>query len=136
MQKFSFGHSSTKVKIIFMVQSYGTYFGMIYNTGNTSLRKMFRQDRRSHCYLTEPVGNTQYIKTVFLKRFTNFTEKLSCSTKIVTKSVFSATKNDFRSTTSMNLRTTIKAESVKQQQRTWERYHIKQLHQRTSREFA
>ena len=115
MREYSYGHSNTKAKInaIFNSHFYGSVlwnlFGnevnMIYNTWNTSIRKMFRLDRGSHRYLIEPFSKTQHIKTAFLKRLTNFTEKLSCSAKLATKSVFNIMKNDCRSATGMNLRT-------------------------------
>ena len=54
--------------------------------------------------LVETVSNTQIIKTAFLKRFINSTNKLSCSAKIATKSVFNIIKNDCRSATGMDLR--------------------------------
>ena len=71
MQEFSFGHSSTKEKInvIFNSHFYGSVlwnlFGnevnTIYNTWNTSIRKMFRLDRRSHRYLIELISNLKHI---------------------------------------------------------------------------
>ena len=114
MQEFSFAHCSTKAKInaIFNTHFTGSVlwnlFGKeadsIYNTWNTSIRKMFRLDRRSHRYLIEPVSKIQHIKLSLIKRFTNFAEKLSCSAKRTTRNVYNTIKHDCRSTTGLNLR--------------------------------
>ena len=114
MQEFSFAHSNTKTKINDIFNSHFTgsvlwnLFGkeaeMIYNTWSTSIRKMFRLDRKTHRYLIEPVSKTQHIKLALMKRFINFTEKLSCSRKCATRNIFHTIINDCRSTSGMNLR--------------------------------
>ena len=76
---------------------------MIYNTWNSSIRKMFRLDRTTHRYFIEPNSKTPHIKTSLLKRFMNFTNKLICSGKIAAKNLFNIIRNKCRSTTGRNL---------------------------------
>lgn len=117
MQEFSYCHCSTKAKInaIFNIDFYGAVLwdlfgreaGMIYNTWNTSIRKMFRLDRRCHRYFIEPISKLPHIKIALLKRFIRFTEKLSCSSKISTRILFNSIKDDCRCITGHNLRKTM-----------------------------
>ena len=114
MQEFHFAHCTMKAKInsIFNSHFYGSVlwdlFGkeaeMTFNTWNSSIRKMFRLDRRTHRYLIEPLSNTEHIKIALMKRFLNFTDKLSCTHKWASKSVFNSIKKDCTSITGMNLR--------------------------------
>ena len=113
-QEFSYAHSTTKTKINSIYNSHFTgsvlwdLFGreadMIYNTWNSSIRKMFRLDRTTHRYFIEPISKTPHIKTSLLKRFMNFTNKLMCSGKIAAKNLFNIKRNECRSTTGRNLR--------------------------------
>ena len=114
MQEFSYAHSATKTKINSIYNSHFTgsvlwdLFGheanMIYNTWSTSIRKMFRLDRKTHRYFIESISGTPHIKISLLKRFMNFTNKLMCSGKTATKNLFNTIKYDCRSTTGRNLR--------------------------------
>ena len=113
-QEFSYAHSTTKTKINSIYNSHFTgsvlwdLFGreadMIYNTWNSSIRKMLRLDRTTHRYFIEPISKTPRIKTSLLKRFMNFTNKLMCSGKIAAKNLFNIIRNECRSTTGRNLR--------------------------------
>ena len=113
-QEFSYANSTTKTKINSIYNSHFTgsvlrdLFGreadMIYNTWNSSIRKMFRLDRTTHRYFIEPISKTPHIKTSLLKRFMNFTNKLMCSGKIAAKNLFNIIRNECRSTTGRNLR--------------------------------
>ena len=80
----------------------------IYKTWNTSIRKMFILDRTSHRYFIEPVSNVPHIKIALIKRFINFIEKLSCSTKICARNIFHTMKHDCRSNIGRNIRAIMK----------------------------
>ena len=81
---------------------------MIYNTWNTSIRKMYRLNRTTHRYFIESISKMPHIKISLMKRFINFTDKLSRSTKISARNIFNIMKNDCRSTTGRNLRMIMK----------------------------
>ena len=82
---------------------FGREAEMIYNTWNTSIRKIFRLDQRFHRYFIEPISKIKHIKIAFMKRFIKFTEQLACSTKRITRNVFHIIKHDCRSITGHNL---------------------------------
>ena len=67
---------------------------MIYNTWNSSIRKMFRLDRTTHRYFIEPISKTSHIKASLLERFMNVTNKLMCSGKIAAKNLFNIIRNE------------------------------------------
>ena len=114
MQEFSYAHSDTKINInnIYNSHFYGSVLwnlgcreaDMIYNTWNSSIRKMLRLDRTTHRYLIEPLSNTRHIKISLMERFRNFSEKLSTSSKTAVKYLHYSVKNDCRSITGMNTR--------------------------------
>ena len=118
MQEFSYAHSTTKTKINNIYNSHFTgsvlwdLFGkeveMIFNTWNTSIRRMFRVDRTTHRYFIEPLSRTPHIKIQLLKRFINFTKKLLSSGKSAPKTLLDKIKHDCRSTTGRNLRNIMK----------------------------
>ena len=90
MQEFCFAHSSNKSNINTIFNShfpgsvlwdlFGREAAMIYNTCNTSIRKMCLLDQRSHRYFLEPISKLKHIKVDFMKIFIQFTEQLACST--------------------------------------------------------
>ena len=61
---------------------------MVFNTWSTSIRKMYRLDRRTHRYLIEPISEMSHIKSAILKRFIGFTEKLAQSPKPVVRNMY------------------------------------------------
>ena len=114
MQEFSFADTATKVKINSIFNSHFTgsvlwdLFGkeakMIFNTWNTSIRKIFRLDRTTHRYFIEPISHVSHIKISLMKRFMKFTEKLTSSSKRSTRNIFNIIKHDYRSITGWNMR--------------------------------
>ena len=106
MQELAFADCVTKTKMnsIYNCHFHGSVlwylFGLdaerMYKTWNTSIRKMFRLDRTSHRYFIEPVSNVPRIKISLIKRFINFIEKLSCSTKICARNIFHTMKHACR----------------------------------------
>ena len=42
--------------------------GRLHNTWSTSLRRMFRLDRKTHQYLIEPISRVEHIKLSLMKR--------------------------------------------------------------------
>ena len=77
---------------------------MVFNTWNTSIRKMLRLDRCTHRYFIEPLSDVQHVKTALMKRFIKFTDALSCSSKIAARNLLQTVKTDCRSITGRNLR--------------------------------
>ena len=114
MQEFSFAHSSVKAKINYIYNGHFTgsvlwdlfskEADMIYNTWNTSIRKMYRLDRKTHRYFIEPVSKIPHLKTSLLKRFLNFTEGLSNCSKLCARNAFYTLKQDCRSIIGRNMR--------------------------------
>ena len=113
-QEFAYASSYTKAWInrVFNSHAYGATLwnlygreaNMFYNTWSTSIRKMYRVDRRTHRYLIEPLSEMEHIKRSILKRYLGFTEKLSTSRKTVVKNVFRVIGSDCRSSTGSNRR--------------------------------
>ena len=113
-QEFAYASSYTKAWInrVFNSHAYGATLwnlygreaNMFYNTWSTSIRKMYRVDRRTHWYLIEPLSEMEHIKRSILKRYLGFTEKLSTSRKTVVKNVFRVIGSDCRSSTGSNRR--------------------------------
>ena len=114
MQEFAFAHSSTKTKINAIFNSHFTGSVLwdlghpetekVYNTWNTSIRKMFRLNMRTHRYFIEPLSQVQHIKIALMKRFLKFTNALSCCPKNTARNLFNTIKHDCRSITGRNLR--------------------------------
>ena len=114
MQEFSFASCMTKIFINKVYNGhhygsvlwdlYGKQANMVYNTWNTSIRRMLRIDRKSHRYLIEPLSGTQHLKRRLLKGFATFTEKLSTSPKEAVRNVYEMVKHDCRSITGSNIR--------------------------------
>ena len=77
---------------------------MIFNTWNTSVRKIFRLDRTTHRYFIEPISHVSHIKISLMKRFMKFTEKLTSSSKRSTRNIFNIIKHYCRSITGRNMR--------------------------------
>ena len=74
---------------------------MVFNTWSTSIRKMYRLDRRTHRYLIEPISEMSAI----LKRFLGFTEKFEQSPKgVVCINMYKILGLDCRTTTGANTR--------------------------------
>ena len=77
MQEFAYASCSTKAFINRTFNShvygsilwdlYGREAQMLYNTWNTSIRKMYRLDRRTHCYCIEPVSKMENLRSFILK---------------------------------------------------------------------
>ena len=77
---------------------------MVFNTWNTSIRRMLRIDRRTHRCLIEPLSGTQHVKRSIFKAFISFVNKLQYSPKEVVRDVFQLIKGDCRSITGSNIR--------------------------------
>ena len=114
VQEFGYSASDTKAIINRIYNShaygavlwdlYGKEANMFYNSWSTSIRMMYRIDRKTHRYLIEPLSKMQHIKGAILKRFVGFTNKLASSCKKVVKNVYSFIGNDCRTTTGSNKR--------------------------------
>ena len=114
VQEFAYASSYTKAYInrVFNSHAYGAILwnlygreaNMFYNTWSTSIRKMYRVDRKTHRYLIEPVSEMEHIKRSILKRYIGFTSKLSASRKNVVRNVYRIIGGDCRSTTGSNRR--------------------------------
>jgi hypothetical protein len=114
MQEFSFTYSCTKAYInrVFNSHFYGSVLWnlferesrMLVNTWSTSVRKMFRLNRRSHRYLIEPISGMQHIKQALIQRSIGFMKRLSSSRKGVLRNAFGIFRNDCRTTTGSNIR--------------------------------
>ena len=114
MQEFSFASTRTKVFInrvynghhygAVLWDLYGKETEMVFNTWNTSIRRMLRIDRRTHRCLIEPLSGTQHVKRAIFKAFISFVNKLQYSPKEVVRDVFQLIKGDCRSITGSNIR--------------------------------
>ena len=114
VQEFGYTASDTKAIInrIYNRHAYGAVLwdlygkeaNMFYNSWSTSVRMMYRIDRKTHRYLIEPLSKMQHIKGAILKRFVGFTNKLASSCKKVVKNVYSIIGDDCRTTTGSNKR--------------------------------
>ena len=114
MQEFSFTRSCTKAFInrVFNSHFYGSVLwnlyekesSMVFNTWSTSVRKMFRLNRRSHRYLIEPISEMPHIKQALIQRSVGFMKRLSSSRKDVLRKTFEICKKDCRTTTGSNIR--------------------------------
>ena len=114
MQEFAYTSCNTKAFINRTFNShvygsilwnlYGREARMVFNTWSTSIRKMYRLDRRTHRYLIEPVSEMSHIKSAILKRFIGFTEKLAQSPKAVVRNMYKILGMDCRTTTGANTR--------------------------------
>ena len=114
MQEFSFASTRTKVFInrvynghhygAVLWDLYGKETEMVFNTWNTSIRRMLRIDRRTHRCLIEPLSGTQHVKRSIFKAFISFVNKLQYSPKEVVRDVFQLIKGDCRSITGSNIR--------------------------------
>ena len=114
MQEFSFTRSCTKAFInrVFNSHFYGSVLwnlyekesSMVFNTWSTSVRKMFRLNRRSHRYLIEPISEMPHIKQALIQRSVGFMKRLSSSQKDVLRKAFEICKKDCRTTTGSNIR--------------------------------
>ena len=83
---------------------YGKEADMFFNSWSTSIRKMFRLDRRTHRYLIEPISGMQHIKCAILERFIGFTMKLSMSRKKVIQNTYKLIGKHCQSTIGSNMR--------------------------------
>ena len=114
VQEFGYTSSDTKAAINRIYNShaygavlwdlYGKEANMFFNSWSTSVRMMYRLDRKTHRYLIEPVSKMQHIKGAILKRFVGFTNNLAISSKTVIKNVFHIIGNDCRTRTGSNKR--------------------------------
>ena len=114
MQEFAYTSCSTKAFINCTFNShvygsilwnlYGREAQMMFNTWSTSVRMMYRLDRRTHRYLIEPISEMEHLKSALLKRFLSFTEKLQNSSKVVVRNIYKILGSDCRSTTGANTR--------------------------------
>ena len=114
MQEFSYASCSTKAFINRTFNShaygstlwnlYGREANMLYNSWSTSIRKMFRLDRKTHRYLIEPISQMEHLKCAILKRFISFTQKLATSPKAAVRELYSLLGKDCRSTIGANHR--------------------------------
>ena len=114
MQEFSFAHSCTKafVNRVFNSHFYGSVLwnlyekesNMLFNSWSTSVRKMFRVDRKTHRYLIEPISKTPHIRSGLIQRSIGFMKRLVTSRKSVLRYAFEIFSKDCRSTTGSNLR--------------------------------
>ena len=117
VQEFAYTSSDTKAIINRIYNShaygavlwdlYGKEAKMFYNSWSTSVRIMYRIDRKTHRYLIEPVSKMQHIKGAILKRFVGFTNKLAISCKNAVKNVYRVIENDCRTITGSNRRNAI-----------------------------
>ena len=113
-QEFSYASCSTKAFINRTFNShaygsalwdlYGREANMLYNSWSTSIRRMFRLDRRTHRYLIEPISEMEHLKSAIQRRFISFTQKLSNSSKVAVKEMYNKLGKDCRTTTGANHR--------------------------------
>ena len=114
MQEFAYTSCNTKAFInrTFNSHAYGSIlwdlYGrearMLYNTWSSSIRKMYRLDRKTHRYFIEPVSEMEHLRSSIMKRFIKFTEKLEQSPKVVVRNMYKILGSDCRSTTGANTR--------------------------------
>ena len=114
MQEFSFAHSCTKafVNRVFNSHFYGSVLwnlyekesNMLFNSWSTSVRKMFRVDRKTHRYLIEPISKMPHIRSGLIQRSIGFMKRFVTSRKSVLGYAFEIFSKDCRSTTGSNLR--------------------------------
>ena len=69
---------------------------------NVSIHRMFDIPQESHCYFIEQLTNSPHLRSVLVKRFLKFVDKLKASEK--TRKHFQLIKHDVRSVTGRNLR--------------------------------
>ena len=114
LQEFAYTSCSTKAFINRTFNShvygsilwnlYGREAQMMFNTWSTSVRKMYRLDRRTHRYLLEPISEMEHLKCAVVKRFLSFTEKLVNAPKEAVRNIYNVLGSDCRSTTGANKR--------------------------------
>ena len=76
----------------------------IEKTWNVAVRKMFQLRHSTHRYFIEPLSDTRHIKLALIRKFINFTQKITNSTKTPMKTLYNCIRKDCRSTTGNNLR--------------------------------
>ena len=114
VQEFSYTSSRTKAYInrVFNSHAYGSILwhldskeaNMLYNSWSTSIRRIFRLDRKTHRYLIEPISKMEHLKCAIQKRFVTFTAKLETTPKMVVRNINRMIGKDCRSTTGENIR--------------------------------
>ena len=78
---------------------------------------MFDLPMNTHCYLVEPIIQTDHVKTLMASRFINFVNIIRKSKKFALKSLLKVVESDTRSVTGLNLRCPLlklKAEHVQE----------------------
>ena len=75
---------------------------MLEKSYNVSIRRMLDIHRESHSYFIEQLTNSPRLRSLLVKRFLKFVDKLKASEK--TRKMFQLIKHDVRSVTGRNLR--------------------------------
>ena len=114
MQEFSYATPDTKSRINSLYNSHFTgsvlwdlwskEAKMVYNSWSSSIRRMYRIDRKTHRYLIEPISNMLHIKTSLLSRFQKFANSIKSSKKKVVRSLYHTLSGDCRSRLGRNNR--------------------------------
>ena len=112
LQEFSFAHPMTILKVyqIFNSHFYGSPLfdlfsrecNMLEKSYNVSVRRMFDIPRESSSYFIESLTECPHLRSVLVKRFLKFVDKLNGSEK--TRKMLNLIKHDVRSVTGRNLR--------------------------------
>ena len=83
---------------------FGKEADMFEKTWNVSVKNMFQISVKTHKYLIEPISNSPHLKSILIKRFLSFIEKIESGRKNTVKHILRVNSLDCRSTTGNNLR--------------------------------
>ena len=65
---------------------------------------MFDLPLQTHRYFMCPISESHHVKSMLIKRFISFTQKLETSKKLAVKHLYRAVKDDAQTTTGSNIR--------------------------------
>ena len=127
IQEFYFAHPET-INEVNKIQNSHFYGSVLWRLAslnvqklekswNISVRRMFDLPMNTHCYLVEPISQTDHVQTLMARRFINFVNTIRKSKKVALKSLLKVVETDTRSVTGHNLRCLLlksKAEHVQE----------------------
>ena len=113
-QEFYFAHPRTKVEVnnIYNCHFTGSQLwnlgskemGRFESTYNRSIKIMYDLPWATHRYFMEPLTEKPHMRTIMIKRYLSFIEKIEKSKKDSLKALLDIAKRDVRTTTGSNLR--------------------------------
>jgi hypothetical protein len=114
IQEYNFAHPKTKFQMnsIFNSHFSGSQVwdllspecAMIESTWNRSIKLMFDLPLQTHHNFMCPISESHHVKSMLIKRFISFTQKLETSKKLSVKHLYRAVKDDAQTTTGSNIR--------------------------------